>query len=285
MIAVQHQLTFARPLSCRVRSVRRPFRPARGEGTYRLPHDVRDRLSAALAPFRNRDAAFALAAFLARFHSNPDRLVGGFMVDRRELADRPDLALTEARVRGAINALEAIGYLERGLSTGSTHKATEEGLRRKPIRFVFGSEYAPLFMAANKRARRAKGRAKDSDRAARRALTPSPTPRLSATLLEGQRLNSPLVGDFHAQRLNSPLVGDFHAQRLNSPLVGRSRAPSLNSPKPKSEADNQVNLGELRERSGPPAQPSQDSALERALHNLQAGVFGKPRGFPSEGGE
>jgi hypothetical protein len=272
MIAVQHQLTFARPLSCRVRSVRRPFRPARGEGTYRLPHDVRDRLSAALAPFRNRDAAFALAAFLARFHSNPDRLVGGFMVDRRELADRPDLALTEARVRGAIKALEAIGYLERGLSTGSTHKATEEGLRRKPIRFVFGSEYAPLFMAANKRARRAKGRAKDSDRAARRALTPSPTPRLSATLLEGQRLNS-------------PLVGDFHAQRLNSPLVGRSRAPSLNSPKPKSEADNQVNLGELRERSGPPAQPSQDSALERALHNLQAGVFGKPRGFPSEGGK
>jgi hypothetical protein len=58
MIAVQHQLAFARPLSGRVRSVRRPFRPARGEGAYRLPHDVRDRLSAALAPFSNRDAAF-----------------------------------------------------------------------------------------------------------------------------------------------------------------------------------------------------------------------------------
>jgi hypothetical protein len=80
------------------------------------------------------------------------------MVDRRELADRPDLALTEARVRGAIKALEAIGYLERGLTTGSTHKATEEGLRRKPIRFVFGPEYAPLFMAANKRAEASQGR-------------------------------------------------------------------------------------------------------------------------------
>jgi hypothetical protein len=213
---------------------------------------VGDRLSAALAPFRNRDAAFALATFLARFHSNPDRLVGGFMVDRRELADRPDLALTEARVRGAIKALEAIGYLERGLTTGSTHKATEEGLRRKPIRFVFGSEYAPLFMAANKRARRAKG----SDRAARRSLTPSPAARLSTTILGGQLLNSPLVGSSHAQ--------------------------SLNSPKHKSEADPQVNLGELRTKSGLPAQPSQDSALERALQNLKAGVFGKPRGFESE---
>jgi len=162
--------------------------------------------------------------------------VGGFMVDRRELADRPDLALTEARVRGAIKALEAIGYLERGLTTGSTHKATEEGLRRKPIRFVFGSEYAPLFMAANKRARKAKG----SDRAARRALAPSPAARLSTTILEGQ---------------------------------------PLNSPKDKSEANPQVNLGELRQRSGLPAQPSQNSALERALQNLQAGVFGKAEGF------
>ena len=239
MVAVQHQLAFARPLSGRVRSVRRPFRPARGEGAYRLPHDVRDRLSAALAPFRNRDAAFALAAFLARFHSNPDWLLGGFMVDRRELADRPDLALTEARVRGAIKALEAIGYLERGLTTGSTHKATEDGLRRKPIRFVFGAEYAPLFMAANKRARRAKG----SHLAARRALAPSPAARLSPAILEGQ---------------------------------------PLNSPKHKSEADNQVNLGEIRKRSGLPAQPSTPTALDLALQRLSQGVFGKPRGFQTE---
>ena len=245
MIAVQHQLAFARPLSSRVRSVRRPFRPARGEGAYRLPHDVRDHLSAALAPFRNREAAFALATFLARFHSNPDRLLGGFMVDRRELADRPDLALTEARVRGAIRALEAIGYLERGLTTGSTHKATEDGLRRKPIRFVFGSEYVPLFRAANQRARRAHKASAGGDRAARRVVTPSVAPR--------------------------PSTGPFEGQRLNSP-------------KHKSEANTQVNLGEIRQQSGLPAEPSQASALERALQRLKEAI-GKPRGFSSENNE
>ena len=43
-----------------------PYTPS-SAGVYRLPHDVRDRLAAALAPYRNRDAAFALATFLARF--------------------------------------------------------------------------------------------------------------------------------------------------------------------------------------------------------------------------
>src|SRR4028118_273061 len=76
MIAVQHLLSFARPLAARVRSVRRPFRPAAGEGAYRLPHDVRDRLTAALAPFRNRGSAFALAAFLARVWWGPGRRGG-----------------------------------------------------------------------------------------------------------------------------------------------------------------------------------------------------------------
>lgn len=243
MIVVQHQLAFARPLSSRVRSVRRPFRPSRGEGAYRLPHDVRDQLSAALAPFRNRDAAFALARFLARFHSNPDRLLGGFMVDRRELADRPDLALTEARVRGAIRALEAIGYLERGLTTGSTHKATEDGLRRKPIRFVFGSGYVPLFRAANQRARRAHKASAGGDPSARRVLIPSVAPRPSPGHLEGR---------------------------------------PLNSPKHKSEANTQVNLGEITKQSGLPAKPSQDCPLERALQQLGEGVFGKPSGFSSQ---
>jgi hypothetical protein len=187
MPAVQHLLLFARPLAARVRSVRRPFRPSAGQGAYRLPHDVRDRLTAALAPFRNREAAFSLATFLARFHSNPDRLLCGFMIDRRELADRPDLQLTEARVRGAIKALEAIGYLERGLTTGSTHTATQEGLRRKPIAFVFGPEFAPLFRAANTRARRAKGGVPG----ARRALMPSQAPRPAGGFSEARATKSP----------------------------------------------------------------------------------------------
>jgi hypothetical protein len=167
------------------------------------------------------------------------------MIDRRELADRPDLALTEARVRGAIRALEAIGYLERGLTTGSTHKATEDGLRRKPIRFVFGSEYVPLFRAANQRARRAHKASAGGDRTARRVVTPSVAPRPSTAFLEGQ---------------------------------------ALNSPKDKSEANPQVNLGEIKQNSSPPAEPSQDSALERALQRLKEAI-GKPRGFSSENNE
>src|SRR4028119_2002926 len=102
MPTVQHLLAFARPLAARVRSIRRPFRPSAGEGAYRLPHDVRDRLTASLAPFRNRKAAFALATFLARYHSNPARLLEGFIIDRRALADRDELELTEARGRGAV---------------------------------------------------------------------------------------------------------------------------------------------------------------------------------------
>ena len=187
MIAVQHQLAFARPPAARVRSVRRPFRPSAGEGGYRLPHDVRDRLSSALAPFRNREAAFALATFLARYHSHPGRLLEGFMIDRRALADRDGLELTEARVRGAIRTLEAIGFLDRALTTGSTHKATEDGLRRKPIRFVFGAEYGAAFREANKRVRRARG----GNPHARRPLAPARAPQPSMANLEASRLNSP----------------------------------------------------------------------------------------------
>jgi hypothetical protein len=157
MPIVQHQLAFARPLSNRVRSVRRPFRPSRGEGAYRLPHDVRDQLTAALAPFRNRDAAFALATFLARFWSVPGRVALPFPIDRRALAEHQDLDLTEARVRGAIRVLEEVGFLARFVTSGSRYKATEDGLRRKPVPFQFGPDYAPLFIAANRRAAAARG--------------------------------------------------------------------------------------------------------------------------------
>jgi hypothetical protein len=112
---------------------------------------------AALEPYRNREAAYLLAVFLARFWSMPGRVALPFPIDRRALADRQDLQLTEARVRGAIKTLEAVGFLARSITSGSGYKATEEGLRRKPIPFTFGSEYAPLFMAANRRAAAARG--------------------------------------------------------------------------------------------------------------------------------
>jgi hypothetical protein len=185
--AVQHQFAFARPLAVRVRSVRRPFRPSAGEGAYRLPRDVQDRLAAALAPFRNREAAFTLATFLARFWSVPGRVAGSFPIDRRALADHDGLELTEARVRGAIQTLEAVGFLERALASGSTHRATEDGLRRKPVQYVFGSEYAPAFLAANKRAQAARGGLSP----ARRPLPPAAAPRPSVALPEARPLNSP----------------------------------------------------------------------------------------------
>ena len=90
------------------------IRPA----VYRLPHDVRDRLTAALIPYRNRDSAFALATFLGRFWSTPARLLAAFPIDRRELAEHAALGLTEARVRGAIRTLEEVGFLDRARGLG-----------------------------------------------------------------------------------------------------------------------------------------------------------------------
>src|SRR3954452_12533253 len=112
MSAVQpHLFLLASPP--RLRSVRRPFRPSTDTGPYRLPHDVQDRLSAALACYRNRDAAFTLAVFIGRFWSAPGRIERAFPIDRRELANRPDLGLSEAKVRGAIRTLEHVGFLDR----------------------------------------------------------------------------------------------------------------------------------------------------------------------------
>jgi hypothetical protein len=96
-----------------------------------------------LAPFRSREAAFALATFLGRLWSTSSRIIDAFPMDRRELANRPDLGLTEDRVRGAIRVLEEVGFLDRAFASGLRYKATEDGLRRKPILFMFGAEYAP----------------------------------------------------------------------------------------------------------------------------------------------
>jgi hypothetical protein len=135
MSAAQPLLPLPRPSRARVRSLRRPFTPSRTAGPYRLPHEVWDRLVSTLTPARNRDAALALAVFLGRFWSTPARLVSAFPIDRRELANRPDLRLTEAQVRGAIRALEAVGFLDRAISDkGSRHKLTGAGeLHRKPV--------------------------------------------------------------------------------------------------------------------------------------------------------
>jgi hypothetical protein len=226
MLAVQERLPLVR---LRTRSARRPFTPAQGRGGYRLPHDVRDRLVAALAPFRNREAAFALAVFLARFWSMPGRVALPFPIDRRALAGRPDLGLTEGRVRGAIRTLEAVGFLARAVTSGSRYKATEEGLRRKPIPFQFGSDYAPLFIAANARAAAARGRREG----ARRSLTP-------------ETARGPSLASAEARPLKSP-KGNSEANP--SVLMGEIRSgipPRASEPNPQLEAA----LEQLRKAAG-----------------------------------
>lgn len=232
---VQHLLAFARPLAARVRSVRRPFHPSTGEGAYRLPHEIRDRLTAALAPFRNREAAYALATFIARFWSVPGRVASAFPIDRRALADHGALDLTEARVRGAIRALEAVGFLERALApSGSRYRPTADGLQRKPILFVFGPEYAPSFLAANARARAARG----GDRRARRPVAPANAPRPSTGLLEAPHTNSPknksvadpqvLMGEVRRDtdlptKLSAPSTLELALHRLGEGVFGKLR--------------------------------------------------------------
>jgi hypothetical protein len=179
-------LPFPRPAPTRSRGVRRPFHPSQGQGTYRLPHAVRDRLASSLAPFRNRDAAFTLAVFLARFWSVPGRVAGSFPIDRRALADHAALDLTEARVRGAIRTLEAVGFLDRALASGSRYKPTEEGLHRKPVLYVFGADYALAFLAANRRAAAARGRTSPE----RRPIATDPVRRPSVSLANSPKNKS-----------------------------------------------------------------------------------------------
>ena len=195
----------------RRRGSRRPSRPHR-PGSYRLPHDVRDRLAAALAPFRNRDAAFALATFLGRFWSTPARLLAAFPIDRRELADHAALGLTEARVRGAIRALEEVGFLDRAVASGSTHRPTPDGLHRKPVLFMFGSDYGPLFSAANRRAAAARERRSGS----RRGPGPAAARRPSAGLPAARLTNSPKSKSSEADKV---IMGEIRTALADLPAL------------------------------------------------------------------
>jgi hypothetical protein len=141
-------------------------------GPYRLPAGIKDRLFAALEGRKNRDAAFALAVFLARFWSSPRRLLCALPVDRRALAQHEALGLTEARVRGALAVLVEVGFLARcEPEAGKKYQRTEGGLQRRAILHRFGEEYAAAFTAANARAQAARGTPEPS-----RRPVPSPQP-------------------------------------------------------------------------------------------------------------
>lgn len=139
-----------RPLQRRRRG---PFVPDTSSSPYRLPRGICEGLERSLAPFRNRDAAFALAVFLGRHWSGFERLGQSFPICRRALANHPKLGLSEGRVKGAIATLERVGFIERAITMkASAYRATENGLRRKPIQFMFGGWTIPGFQGANQTA-------------------------------------------------------------------------------------------------------------------------------------
>jgi len=142
------------PLQRLCRHRRRPFLPREAVGPYRLPLILSERLTVALASYRNAEASYGLAVFLARYWSAPNRIDHPFPVDRRALADHRELGLTESEVRGAIRTLEAVGFLDRIIPEGgSRYRPTEAGLHRKPVLFRFGAEFLAAFTAANRRAK------------------------------------------------------------------------------------------------------------------------------------
>lgn len=234
-------LSFAPPSGRRRR--RGPFLPSRlAGGRYQLPPDVHERLCAALARYRNREAAYLLAVFLARFWSVPGRVALPFPVDRRALAGHAALGLSEARVRGALGTLEAIGFLARAVVSGSRYRPTEEGLFRKAVPYQFGSDYAPLFVAANARA----GRARSAGE--RRVL---PDGRAATVGPNGGVLNSPKS---RSEADRSLIMGE-----VRRPLASAGQGARREG----------VALSEIRGKA--PAGRG-EPALERALDRLLAGI-------------
>jgi len=85
-------------------------------------------------------------------------------------------------VRGAIRLLEEVGFLDRAVTSGSTHQPTPDGLHRRPVLFMFGA----LFGKANRRAQEAKER-----RSRSRGGVPLKVARAPVRLSEAWRVGSP----------------------------------------------------------------------------------------------
>lgn len=192
-------------------------------GPYRLPAGVRDRLSAALAGRKNRDAAFALAVFLARFWSSPRRLLCAIPVDRRALAEHEALGLTEARVRGALAVLVEVGFLARyEPEAGKRYQRTEGGLQRRAILHRFAEEYAVAFTIANARAQVARGAQAPS----RRPVPPRPQPqRAPASNVAAPRaMPAPQVAQKQAIGGSRVIMGEIDQQNPETVCEGLEAA-------------------------------------------------------------
>lgn len=176
-------------------------------GPYRLPAGIKDRLSAVLEGRKNRDAAFALAVFLARFWSSPRRLLCALPVDRRALAQHEALGLSEARVRGALAVLVEVGFLARyEPEAGKKYQRTEGGLQRRAILHRFGEEYAVAFTAANARAQAARGAPAPSRRVPSR---PQPQRTLAPNVAVPRAMPAPQVAQKQSLGGSRVIMGEM----------------------------------------------------------------------------
>ena len=123
----------------------------------------------------------------------------------------PRFGLTEARVRGAIRTLEEVGFLDRAVASGSTHKPTPDGLHRKPVLFMFGASMARCSARPTSGLRRPVSGVRGL--AAR--LTPARPPQPSTGVLAARPLNSPKNKDSEADKV---IMGEI---RRNPALQNR----------------------------------------------------------------
>jgi hypothetical protein len=185
----------------------------------------------ALREFRNRDAAAALAAFLGRFWSTPARLVLPFPIDRRALTDHAALGLTEARVRGAIATLKAIGFLDPDALKGSGYHATEAGLHRKPVLFRFGAGYREAFAKANTHSQAARARVSSVRRpiAAPQAVERPVMPFQQVAQRQNPSKRKVLMGDQGTLTKTDPNL-EAALNRLLEGVFGRTEGRSIGEP-------------------------------------------------------
>lgn len=124
-----------------------------------MPESVGDRLGALLQGRRNAEACWALAVHLARCNAG-SRLLEAFPASRRGfdgsggLLELEGLSLSEKQIRNALLALEEVGYLVREIAAGNGWQRTSAGMRKAPVRYRFGPEFFPLFLAASRSRRR-----------------------------------------------------------------------------------------------------------------------------------
>lgn len=238
----------------RLRNVRRPFHPTPQAGPYRLPPAILERLSAAVAPYKNRDAALTLAVFIGRFWSAPARLGLPFPIDRRALADHDILGLTEGRIRGALRVLCEVGFLDREPEMGSVYqRPSEKGPRKKPGLYRLGAAlYLGDFQAAN---RRSETRPASTTQPAARRTLPLPASRPVASLIKAP--------------LPIPASNYPRDSREGQLLKGEQTGTSWRIGDGAQEGSPEERLA----KSAVPAGPPQPSPLEVALARLGSRVL------------